>query len=175
MARRRFAGRRFPASVGRQTAWAVGPNGELAHTSSVAQAFGVTSVPLVDGLTLIRIRGEFLFFVTSGDANGAGFTGAVGIAVVENNAVAAGIGSLPTPLTDAGDEMWVWHSFFHAIVASTASPSQQPAATLRLVIDSKAMRKNPVGTTLFAAVEVAESGVAVAESHLQTRVLDKLP
>ena len=158
----------------RQTAWAIGVNGTVAHSTSVAQLYSVGAVPSAEGLTIVRIRGTFLAYLVTVGSNNDGFKGAVGIGIVTDEAFTAGIASIPAPFSDEEDELWIWHSFFHIIGASTSSPSQQPAATVRLEVDSKAMRKFPVGNTLFAAVEVVESGVVSGESHIDTRTLVKL-
>ncbi len=159
----------------RQTSWALSVEGTLAHTSSMAQLVPTVAVPAVDGLTIVRIRGEFLAYLVTVGSNNDGFEGAVGIGIVTDEAIAAGVAAVPTPFSDEDDELWLWHSFFHIIGASTSSPSQQPAATVRIQVDTKAMRKIPIGNTLFAAVEVVESGVVSGESHLHTRLLVKLP
>ncbi len=176
MPRRVFAPRGgVRTAVRRRTAWGVGPEGELAHTTSVAQLFSIGSAATLEGSTVVRIRGEFMAFLTSVDAAGAGFRGAVGIGLTTVEAFTAGIASVPTPLSDDDAEIWLWHSFFHVLALGTDTNSLAGApANVRLVIDSKAMRKEDFGTVLFGAVEVVESGVAVAESSLLSRVLVKL-
>ena len=158
----------------RQTAWAFGPEGTLAHTASAAQLYPTTISPTVEGLTVVRLRGEFLIFLTSVGSNVDGLSGAVGIGIVTAEAIAAGVAAVPTPFSDDDDELWMWHSYFNCVGASTSSPSQQPAATVRLQIDSKAMRKFPAGMVMFAACEVVETGVIAANSFILTRSLVKL-
>ena len=158
----------------RQTAWGLGVEGTLAHTASASQLYPTTILPSVEGLTIVRTRGTFLIFLTSVGSNVDGLTGAVGIGIVTTEAIAAGVTAVPGPFSDDEDELWLWHSYFHCIGASTSSPSQQPAATVRLEIDSKAMRKFPVGNSLFAACEVVETGVIAANSFINTRILFKL-
>jgi len=173
---RRVVGRRgFAPRTARLTAWGLGPEGALAHSSSVAQGFATGIVPTSEGFTIVRIRGEFLAFLQSAGSNGDGFQGAVGIGLASDEAFAVGITALPTPLSDDEDELWIWHSFFNIFAGTAATGSREPAATVRLPVDTKAMRKFPVGTTMFAAVEVVETGVAVGSSKLLTRMLFKLP
>ena len=165
---------RVQTSQRRQTAWSLGPEGTLAHTASAAQLVPTSVTATVEGLTIVRIRGTFLIFLTSVGSNVDGLTGAVGIGIVTDEAIAAGVAAVPTPFSDDDDELWMWHHYFHCIGASTSSPSQQPAATVRMEIDSKAMRKLPQGNSLFAAVEVVETGVIAGNSFLNTRILVKL-
>jgi len=175
MPRRRATQRGFPARATRLTAWAIGPEGATAHSASNAQLMPTGVIPNIEALTIIRIRGTFLFFLTSVSSVSDGFLGAVGIGIVTDEAFTAGIGSMPTPLSDDEDELWMWHSFFHAIAVSTTNIDRQMTTQIRLPIDSKAMRKFEPGNTLFAAVEVTETGTAVGQAHLLTWTLIKLP
>ena len=48
------------------------------------------------------------------------------------------------------------------------------ASSLRLEVDSKAMRKFPVEMALYAVVEIVEVGTATINFHFDSRVLFKL-
>jgi len=87
-------------------------------------------------------------------------------------ALSAGIGSVPTPLTNISDENWLWHSFFDCRVGMT--DAADGAGFMRIVIDSKAMRKWDTGHGLYAAFEVVEVGTAQMDLFLNTRELGLL-
>ena len=126
----------------------------------------------------MRIRGEFLAFLSLATDALDGFSGAVGIGIATVTAITAGVASVPTPITEAESDNWLWHRFF-ALKAggpfiTTADPGGNLSTQLRIEIDSKAMRKNPLELALYAAVEVVEVGTATVSFHLDSRVLDKL-
>ena len=142
-------------------------------SSDTAFLLGLGATPLVEGLTLIRIRGEFLISLMSAGSDGDGYVGAVGIGMASLPAFTAGAASLPMPVTEIGDENWLWHSQIN--IFSPSAGLESPAATQRITIDSKAMRKDPVGMALYFAVELIETGVATARVSANTRFLFKLP
>ena len=166
----------------RLTAWSRGPLAALAAASSTFSALWSNGASAtIDGITLVRIRGEFLAYLATASAEGAGFTGAVGIVNVTNEAFAAGVGSIPTPLADDGFDGWIWHNYFilsaSAVIDGTASTDSNLPGTamVRIPIDSKAMRKTPEGTTLVGVIEATEIGTATMSFLARTRILDKLP
>ena len=132
---------------------------------------------LVDGLTLVRTRGELLVqLLTSDGAGGAGgFRWAAGICIVTENAAGVGVTAVPSPITDLGWDGWLWHQLGNVRVQETTLLGQQLAATVRVPIDSKAMRKMRSLDFIIAAFQVVEVGVSTIEAHLETRMLVKLP
>jgi len=179
MAHSRGFGSRRTGSVSlrRQTAWAIGPGGTtpVNITSSVAVILGGTVVPASEGLTVIRTRGLFAMHLKSVASQNDGFQGAIGIGLATLAAVTAGVGSLPTPLTEVGDENWLYHRFISIHAQEATESNLNGASWTRFEIDSKAMRKVPVGTSCYACLEVIEVGTASAQAFLDTRQLVKLP
>ena len=176
--------RGFPRRTGsqsvqrRQTAWSIGPaEVDGLNSSSVATLWSSGVVPLVDGLTIVRLRGIMKLTLLTAGAAGDGFFGACGIGIVTDEAFAAGITAVPGPLTDEGDELWMWHSYFdvRSITATIADGVNAAGVVALLPIDSKAMRKIPSGNTVFGITELVESGAATVESQAQCRMLSKLP
>ncbi len=148
-------------------------------SSSIGVLFPTGIVPLVEGLTITRIRGDFLVFIQTANAAADGFSGAVGIMLVPDEAFAAGVGSIPIPLDDIDYEEWIWYQSFNIKAPigaiATDEPSYAGPSFLRAVIDSKAMRKFPVGKTLCAVLEGAESGTTLMRASIQGRMLVTLP
>ena len=186
-------GRSLIRTPRRQTAWGGGPksaaNGAAgpALSASAAVLGSIISAPTSDGVTLIRTRGMFMFKLRTADAV---FTKSIieiinlGIGIFNDQALVAGVASLNSPLTDEFWDGWLWHQYFSvfstgAISAAGASVSggQQDAlaAAYRTEVDSKAMRKVPVGQSLAVVLETAETGTAVGDWYFNTRVLSKLP
>ena len=99
-----------------------------------------------------------------------------GIGIVSTDAAAIGITAMPTPLADADWPGWVWFYSGAAIVQpSTGELANNPVASVRLPIDSKAMRKWGINEILFAVVEVGtEIGTAQMDMSFSTRILVKL-
>ena len=176
----RHGGSRFPrnfrGSTRRQTAWGVGTGGtgQTALTSNVASIVGATVVPVIEGLTCVRICGFWSIWLTTVTAANDGFQGAFGIGIATLAAVTAGIGSLPTPITESTDENWLYHKFF-SCNGPAAGQLDSMATILQFEIDSKAMRKFPVGMAMYAAVDVVEIGTAVGVVTHDSRSLSKLP
>ena len=171
---------RFRTNVGRSrrlTAWGIGPevvNGF--HSATVNSVWTTGVVPGAEGFTIARIRGFIHYQMQSGAAAGDGFFGAAGIGLVTDEAFAIGATAMPDPLSDNDWEGWIWHSFFDVRVATGtfADAVNASGVSQRLEIDSKAMRKFPVGWTLFGMTAVTESGAASVEVNGDTRVLIKL-
>jgi len=167
--------RRFPArSQKRTTEWGAGPNAADLSISSDTGQLWTNASTVVQRTTIVRIRGYCEFLLTTGDAAGAGFFGAVGLMLVSDEAFAAGVTGVPSPLNLEAD--WIWHSFFSVRVATATVADGVNAGGVyqRLEIDSKAMRIQSTNKTLVGVIDQAESTNAVMEFHSNTRVLDKL-
>ncbi len=185
---RRFSSQ-IQRSPRRKTSWAVGPETgvsgaaqSLSATGSIGFTTGV--VPTVSGLTLVRLRGEFLIGLQTAGSIGDGFHGAMGIGIASNAAFAAGIASLPTPLDEEEWNGWLYHRYFslfaNGIITTagaslSSSQSHDVMAALRVEVDSKAMRKLNVEETMYGAIQVIEVGVSIVQFAFNSRTLVKLP
>ena len=117
--------------------------------------------------TLVRCRGEF-WAKSQTSAVNARVT--AGIIVVTAKALAAGVASLPTPLTDVGSD-WLWWDTY-----ATAWQTGEPIETggFRRVIDSKAMRKVGLNQVVVMVVEVTSiSGTPSVDIVFGVRMLLK--
>ena len=178
MARRREFTR--GRSTRRGVGWEEGPGGhavtQLTNTGSTILNAGAQA--LVDDITLMRTRGNAHVFLNGAATGaGAGYHGALGIGIVTAEAFAIGMTAMPVPITNLDWDGWLFHTFFDVHVNSSmpADPITSPAASVRLDVDSKAMRKLTSGDTIYAAVQVEESGTAVVDIYFESRMLIKAP
>ncbi len=125
--------------------------------------------------TIVRTRGELI--VT--DDNSASVAESkwevgFGMALVERNAVAAGVASVPTPLTDVNWDGWFVHQVFLGGQVSAGSETNDLSFDRR-TIDSKAMRKAGQDQVLVGIVEhgAAISGTPDIEFWGHVRILLK--
>ena len=165
----------------RQSSWAIGPFGSTAHTTSASKVFPTGAQALLDGLTIVRIRGELVGALSGAAAALDGFSRVgVGICITNENAAGLGITAIPTPLTDIAWEGWIWHSIFSLfspgiIAGGAADDAPTASAMIRMVIDSKAMRKIKNTDVVTGVVETAdEVGSANMTLKMNTRMLTKL-
>jgi len=168
---------RGPTRQRRLTAWDAGPGGTaVTSISSTAATFlGSAITATVEGITAIRIRGKFWATLTSTAAAQDAFIGAFGIGIASLAAVTAGAGSVPTPLTEQGSENWLYWMPVQILAQGTGTLGRELGAFQSFEVDSKAMRKLPTDLSIYAMVELAEVGTAVASFLFDSRVLAKLP
>ncbi len=98
-------------------------------------------------VTVLRTRGMMWYTSDQGAAN-EDYQGALGMAVVTDRAAAAGIASVPGPVTDGDDDVWALYQAF-GYRGTDAGVSTPPPIEL----DSKAMRKVPPGRVIVFVVE----------------------
>ena len=123
-----------------------------------------------------------MVYLTAATALGDGFHGAFGIAKATAAAVLAGVLSVPNPITEEAWDGWLYHRYFAVMApgpiaaATAAQETLQNAgniASLRLEVDSKAMRKQDIDEAFYACIEVVEHGTATAEWLFNSRLLVK--
>jgi len=172
-----------PISTRRLTEWDEGPGGVTVTdlTTTVPSFVGSVIVASLPGVTIIRIRGELMVHLRLVTAANDGCRGAFGIGIASAAAVAVGIGSVPTPITEQGADSWMyWKAFSLALPqigtgASTGLASLE-TVSMRVEVDSKAMRKLPQDLNLYAAVELGEiTGTIACQVSFDSRILGKLP
>ena len=131
----------FPSRQRRKTTWETGPGGTdaLPITASTASLVGAGLTFLVDGTTVARIRGELMIMQSQATASLDGMRGAFGIGLASLPAFNAGIGSLPTPLTEQDDDNWLYWTAF-AVVAhiSTEADFMSDSVVFRKEVDTGA-------------------------------------
>ena len=115
-----------------------------------ADALGVATV-LSSSLaaTWMRVRGNIS---VSLDATADGDQALVGLGIIKSTAeaIAAGVASMPGPITDGGQD-WLWHQIVPLQVQTLVGDNSNQGAQY-VEVDSKAMRKMRSGTDDFALV-----------------------
>ena len=108
---RRFSPRGNSGSPRRNVSWAGGPQGSFGAISATTVALmGNGTQALFDNLTIVRIRGELLLYITTaGGAADEGFRWSFGMCNVSENAFNAGVASVPAPFTDIAWDGWMVH------------------------------------------------------------------
>jgi len=118
--------------------------------------------------TIVRTRLE-LMVISDQAAAVEQQIGALGVAVVSDQAVGVGITAVPTPITDIGSSLWFAHALALGQASQTVDNSNPPT---RISIDSKAMRKVEVGSDMIVTLELSAIG-AGAQFFVGGRILVK--
>ncbi len=71
--------------------------------------------------------------------------GAMGAGIFSTNAIAAGIASLPDPVTDVSDDIWSVYAHIGQTMQFVSAVGIEPHFSTLYEIDSKAMRRIPEG------------------------------
>ena len=185
---RSFRTARLRQSLRRKTSWTVGPTTGTGGSRQSITAAGATLATLgaqinADSITVVRVRGSMLLQLSTAASGLDGFHGAMGIGVVTQVAFDIGVTALPTPITEEAWDGWLYHQFFQLVAsdildgsAATDKDTLNPVtATLRVDVDSKAMRKLNSDMVIVAVLEVAEEGAATLQWSFRSRMLVKLP
>ena len=166
----------------RLTSWELGPGGTAPTVinSSVSIFLGAFIQATSDGLTVIRIRGEFVWWLDLATASNDGFAGALGIGLASEAAISAGAASVPTPITEQTSENWLYHRYLSikspvAFASAAAQDGPNIATSVRIDVDTKAMRKFLSDLGIYAIMEVVEVGTASSQVAFNSRSLVKLP
>ena len=172
-----MARRFFPArgrSAARQTAWvSFAPLVDTAAPGvSILIASANAALLALRPFTITRTRLEVEFTSDQTAATELQIA-ALGLAVVSDEAVAAGIGSIPGPITDIGSDLWWMHQSMLQSFLFVSGVGVQPTASKNYSIDSKAMRKVGIGEDIAFAFEVSGTGGG-ASVTMMGRMLIKL-
>ena len=160
----------------RRVSWSRGPDGVLSPASTSVTIFPVGAQALTDDLTVTRLRGDLILLLLTAAAAQQGFRVGFGICNITENAAGVGATAIPGPLTDIAWDGWFVH-WTGALKSTDATPSVNGGAgpSVRVPIDSKAMRKTHNTDVVTAVLEVEEVGTATMHAELNSRLLDILP
>ena len=139
---RRSVGRTLVRAPKRPTFWE-GSTGFTVLTTGTVSTLTVVSEATLENVpspTLIRVHGEVFSHVTARGAAGDAAVLGMGMIAQSAAAIAAGVGSMPTPITDIGSP-WLWHRM-QVHDANNAPPNGTDiGANVRTLVDNKSMRK----------------------------------
>ena len=111
----------------------------------------------IPAATLVRTRGSLLVrVIAAGDVDDV-LGGAFGLIVASNQAFAAGVASLPSPVTEIENDWVVWVPVTLNADLGSTNPLE-PAAFQRVEFDSRGMRKMKLGESLVGVFEMFQSG-----------------
>ena len=178
--RRGFHGRSLVSSPKRLVTWTGGPTSVqdvIAGTGKTVWTTGIVLAAASQG-TFVRLRGVLMMRLVLATSVGDGFHGAIGIGIATKAAFDVGVTALPGPVSQEDWGGWLWHSYFQSLGIAAQSSGQDTArnttADIRMVIDSKAMRKFGDDQVVFGMYESTEVGVASLSVDANTRMLFKL-
>jgi len=170
MAHRRSFSSRAPR---RGTFWGRSPADTtptfIANNTAVLDS--TSAISAAEGQTIVRIRGT-IFIVSDQASSLEDQVGALGVAVVSEQAVAVGVGSVPTPYTDQDSDKWMLHQYFAARTSVDSAGADLSGPYQRFDFDSKAMRKMVLGDEMIFVVE--NGGVSAFLYFLTFSVLFKV-
>ena len=102
--------------------------------------------------TIVRTR--FQIMVTSDQVIASEDQGgALGMAVVSDQATAIGVSAVPTPITDMGSDLWFVHQQYHTAFTLVSGVGFDGRSGQVVDIDSKAMRKVDIGQDVVIVAE----------------------
>ena len=165
-----------PGRSRRKSEWFQGPGGTAVTSVSSSTSTFLGSAVQTTAIeeTLVRTRGILDCFLTSATSPGDGFFGAFGIGRATAAAVAGGVTTVPTPITELGWDGWLYHTFI-SCHESSADEAGSGSSVFRIEVDSKAMRILQNDENFYAALEVIEIGTAAMSVFFDCRMLTKLP
>ena len=169
---------RFPSVVRapqRQTNWLASaditaPTNLAAGASILDQAFTQAQIQGIGPATIVRTRGLLLVGTDQEAATEFPF-GGLGMMVVREQARAAGIASLPTPIAEEFDDGFFLHQFWGSPITLASAVGQ--LTWQRWDFDSKAQRKITPDDAIVVTLENA-SALAGVNYILKFRMLLKL-
>ena len=138
-----------------------------------ARLFASGAQLVIDGTTLLRLRGTFTAHVSAIAAALDGFTGAFGVGIIDLQAFTTGVTACPTPIAEQDWDGWLfWETFSLKSVTATISDGVNSIGLyLQMPVDTKAMRKVKQDDVIYAAVEVTEAGTSQINYHFDSRLL----
>jgi len=147
----------------------IGPVNIVADASTQIASLSAGAL-LLRPFTVVRTRARLHVESDQGAASEIA-TGAFGMIVVSDQAVAAGSGSIPDPVASSNAPFFVWEPFINSFVFASGVGFEEPAGT-DIVIDSKAQRK--VGANEDVSMIVEETNTVGITVAITGRMLVKL-
>jgi len=169
MARRSTRVHTSSKSQRRQTFWI--PAAPQRTTLAAADTAGLTGQLNAAALafrpfTVVRTRGYFSIR-SDQESTAENYGGAVGLAVVSDQAAAIGVTAIPTPIADQGSDLFFAYEYLDGRMGFITGVGFEGNVSTRLIVDSKAMRKvdNDQTIVLTAETDGGSSGVVITDMY----------
>ena len=151
---RRSVGRTLVRTPKRPTFWE-GATGAFTLTTGTVSTATVVSEATLENTpnpTLIRIHGHVFVHVTARGAAGDAIVLGLGMIPQSSAAVAAGVASMPVPVTDVSSP-WIMHR--QVVLDSNIAPPNGTdiGANYHIIVDNKSMRKFDLNQALQFTVQ----------------------
>ena len=105
------------------------------------------------------VRSRFLIGIETDQVIGSERQiGAVGGAVVSDQAVAVGVTAVPMPITDMASDLWFFHQLAYNTFRFASGVGFDASASEMYEVDSKAMRKVDIGQDIVIVGELSATG-----------------
>ena len=138
---RRFHSSRGRAGTRRETAWiAIQALVDTATNALVLISQLNATALALRPFTIVRIHWS-IWMITDNIASSENQLAAVGAAVVSEQASAIGITAVPTPISDAGSDLFFLHQSMVSATDVLTAVGQSSPSGVGFEVDSKAMRK----------------------------------
>ena len=123
--------------------------------------------------TIVRTR-MLIGIVSDQLAAGENQLGALGIAVVSDQASAIGVTAVPTPVTDLSSDLWLLHQFLFNTFSIASAVGYADDGMHQYAVDSKAMRKVQDGEDVVVVGELDGANSSGFSMTIAGRMLVKL-
>ena len=131
--------------------WTSTGSGNVAFTASGTGL--LSSLLFAEPGTVLRLRDNILITPTANPVAGDDCVIAVGIGIVSSDAVGVGASAMPDPANEP-DYPWLWWGSWRFFAeTATLGDMAEAALTVRVDVDSKAMRKIKPGQALATVAE----------------------
>ncbi len=172
---RRTVGRAVVRAPRRPTFWEGSVNeftlatGVRGFTTAVSEAILENS----PNPTLVRVRGEAILTINARTAAGDDAVLGLGLIPQSAAAIAAGVASMPNPVTDIGSP-WIWHQMISMRTNIAPPNGTDILGNVRIPIDNKSMRKFDLNQGLvLVAQNLAVQGTLTIRVVVTLRILFK--
>ncbi len=150
----------------RQTEWASAISAGEANiaasgTKLVMGSFTAAALAALGPSTFVRVRGSFSHRSDQSAADET-YAGAFGIAVVNEDARVAGVASLPGPISNVSDDIWLYWVPFVGRFEFVGTAASALMHYTHIIVDGKAQRKIKDGDAIVFVAETAAFGSGVS-------------
>ena len=157
MARRRdFVRGAAAISQRRLTSWLQFQPAQTAFSAAGGTVLATLNAAALALRPFTVVRSRFKYLVVTDTTVAAEIqVGAIGMAVVSDQASAIGVTAVPTPITDMGSDLWFLHEMF---AGDSSLETDRSLNGTQEAIDSKAMRKVDIGQDIVIVAELSTAG-----------------